>query len=138
MIHSGKSGSRERELMMSGKEPAVWLYVWKISFQESIFPFPISVFTCQILKTRYRSKTKLAHGKDSSQGYQNIRKHQIVPPTQKLQNDQNAYVANWAICSSQQWPGQCLQCRHLSEKLVCCRKHRFGVFAGPPLRFESK
>lgn len=44
-------------------------------FQKSIFIFPISDFTCQILKIRYMSKTELAHGKDHSQGYQNMRKH---------------------------------------------------------------
>lgn len=66
------------------------------------------------------SKTELAHGKDSSQGYQNMRKQRIIPPTsstcEKLQNDKNVYVANWAICSSYCWLGQCLECRHLSEK----------------------
>lgn len=50
------------------------------------------------------SRKKLAHGEDSSQGYQNIRKHRVIPPTpstcEKLQNDENTYVANWAICSS--------------------------------------
>lgn len=40
---------------------------------EKCFYFPISVFSCQILKLRYMSKIKLAHGNDSSQGYQNIR-----------------------------------------------------------------
>lgn len=40
-----------------------------------IFIFPFSIFSCLILKIRNISKTKLAHGKDSSQGYQNIRKH---------------------------------------------------------------
>lgn len=88
------------------------------------------------------SKTELAHGKDSSKGYQNMRKHWIIPPTpstcEKLQNDNNAYVANWAICSSYCWPCQCLECRHLSEKFTCCRKHWFGVLAGHSLPFESK
>lgn len=76
---------------MAGMEPPVWFYVGGDRFLESCFIFPTHVLSCQVLNIRSASKIELAHGKDSSQGYQNIREQWVISPSlsayEKLQSD---------------------------------------------------